>query len=141
MVVVCLWSPNHDTTPTRNLIAGRRESVRDDSLVLTCRTSRKGREGLEMTGQGRGEGNKVQGCQRCETSKRRIHGMELSIDGQHTTVYTGREHGRIATFPKGTNNNLCGGAMHEHELIIMSSKQQACARVTRGKFARSILSL
>lgn len=23
---VCLWSPNHDTTPTRNLIAGRRES-------------------------------------------------------------------------------------------------------------------
>lgn len=59
MVVVCLWSPNHDTTPTRNLIAGRRESVRDDSLVLPCRTSRKGREGLETAkagGREEGEG-------------------------------------------------------------------------------------
>lgn len=99
-MVVCLWSPNHDTTPTRNLIAGRRESVRDDSLVLTCRTSRKGREGLETARQGGREGGKEETkLPKVQTFKKKSSGIGLSIDGQHTTVYTGREHGRIATFP------------------------------------------
>lgn len=59
------------------------------------------------------------------------HGMKTINRRAAHDSYTGREHGRIATFPKSTKINLCVGAMHEHELIIMSSKQ-ACARVTRG---------